>query len=55
MRNMLDQDNKSSLFNCFRRVGVSINDFSKKVITYRMVSEALLDFRAGHTWSLGLD
>lgn len=43
---LLDPNQRTSIFNCFKRAGYRNEDFNKPVITYRKIEEIILDFRS---------
>jgi len=43
---MLDPRVRTSLYQCFERVGLKNEDFQRKCITYRQVEQVVMDFKS---------
>lgn len=43
---ILDPNQKTSIFQCFQRAGLKSNKLQKRVISYRMIESVVIDFKS---------
>jgi hypothetical protein len=48
LKHLMNRKNENGLQQCFHKAGVKWNHFDRKQITYKMIEEAINDFKAGY-------
>lgn len=54
-REILNEDSKSGLYQCFLRAGLKTKNLYEKNITFRMVEKVVMDIKGFYKSSFGFD